>query len=145
MSIGIFTDKNHHPNDIEINETIGPLLPLWQKLVKYICDNYTVQAEFKYLYGQKYGWGLRFYIRGKLLTSLYPNQNSFTVQIILNPAAVKQAQSMNLGKNVQQAIVKAHPYPEGRWLFIPIESENDIKDIRYLLTLRNEKKQLHKK
>jgi hypothetical protein len=145
MSIGLFTDKNHQPTDAEIFEAIGKMLPAWQVLVKFIRENYTVQEDFKFLYGKKYGWALRFRINGKLLTSFYPTQNGFTAQVILNPAAIKQAQSMKLGKNVQRAITKAHPYPEGRWLFIPVESKNDIRDIQRLLALRSQTKRHQKR
>ena len=48
---------------------------------------------------------------------------------------------MDLGQNVQQAISRAHPYPEGRWVFIPIESERDAEEFKQLLTMRIEKKQ----
>jgi hypothetical protein len=145
MSIGIFTDKNHQPTNAEIFEAIGKMLPAWQVLVKFIRENYAVQEDFKFLYGKKYGWALRFRINGKLLTSFYPTQNSFTAQVILNPAAIKQTQSMKLGKNVRRVITKAHPYPEGRWLFIPVESERDIRDIQQLLELKSETKRLRKK
>jgi hypothetical protein len=145
MSIGLFTDKNHQPTDAEIFEAIGKMLPVWQVLVKFMRENYTVQEDFKFLYGKKYGWALRFRINGKLLTSFYPTQNGFTAQVILNPAAIKQAQSMKLGKNVQRAITKAHPYPEGRWLFIPVESKNDIRDIQRLLALRSQTKRHQKR
>jgi hypothetical protein len=145
MSIGVFIDKNHQPTDTEVFGAIGPMLPAWQALIKFIRVNYAVQEDFKFLYGKKYGWALRFRISGKLLTSLYPTQNGFTAQVNLSPAAVKQAQSMKLGKNVQQAIAKAHPYPEGRWLFVPVESKNDIRDIQRLLTLRSKTKHLQKR
>jgi hypothetical protein len=55
---------------------------------------------------------------------------------------VEKALNMNLGKSVQQAIARAHPYPEGRWLFIPVESEKDAQDIRNLLVLRVEARRL---
>jgi len=71
---------------------------------------------------------------------LYPRRDGFTAQIILNPAAIEMAQQMNLGQNMQTAIARAKPYPEGRWLFIPVESENDVKDIQQLLALRAETK-----
>jgi hypothetical protein len=145
MSIGVFTDKDHQPTGTEVFGAIGPMLPAWQVLIKFIRDNYAVQEDFKFLYGKKYGWALRFRINGKLLTSLYPTQNGFIAQVILNPAAVKQAQSMKLGKNVRQAIAKARPYPEGRWLFVPVESENDVRDIQHLLALRSKTKRLQKR
>jgi len=144
MSIGVFTDKNYQPTDTEVFGAIGSMLPSWQELVKFIRENYRVQEDFKFLYGKKYGWALRFRINGKLLTSLYPTQNGFTAQVNLGPTAIKQAQRMKLSKNVQQTIAKAHPYPEGRWLFVSVESENDIRDIQRLLTLRSETKRLRK-
>ena len=84
------------------------------------ASNYPSDEDFRFLYGKQYGWALRFRIRGQLLTSLYPAVEGFTVQINLSPAAVEQAQQMNLGANVQGAIARATPYPEGRWLFIPV-------------------------
>ncbi len=50
----------------------------------------------------------------------------------------QQAQTMNPGKIAQEAIAKATPYPEGRWLFIPVQSKDDIHDIKKLLDLRIE-------
>ena len=142
MSIGLFTDKSHRPTSSEILEAIGPRLSTWQELIRFVREKYRVQEEFKFLYGAKYGWGLRFSTKGKLLTSLYPVQGGFTVQIILRPEAVEKAQSMKVSRNVQQAIARAKPWPEGRWLFIPAESEKDFRDIQQLLALRAEPKQL---
>jgi hypothetical protein len=51
---------------------------------------------------------------------------------------------MKLGRNVQQAIAAAHPYPEGRWLFIIVETRDDLKEIQQLLALRAEARRLNK-
>jgi len=141
MSVGVFTDKNHRPTDNEILKAVGPRLSTWQELIRFIREEYRVQEEFKFLYGDKYGWGLRFSTKGKLLTSLYPVQGGFTVQIILRPEAVEKAQSMKMGRNVRQAIARAKPWPNERWLFIPVESKKDFQDIQQLLALRVEAKQ----
>jgi hypothetical protein len=145
MSVGVFTDKKHQPSEEEIHKVIGPKLPVWQELVQYIRENYPSDEDFKFLYGKKYGWALRFRIRGKLLTSLYPTAGGVTVQINLGPAAIERAQGMGLGENVQEVIAKATPYPEGRWLFIPVRSTEDIRDIQQLLALRVETKRLQKR
>ena len=145
MNISIFSDKKHRPTEKEIVEAIDSLLPVWQELIKHIHDNYHIQEDFKFLYGKRYGWALRFRINGKLLTSLYPTQNGFTVQVNLSAAAIEQVRQMNYGKNVQDAIAKAKPYTEGRWLFIPVESKNDITDIQHLIALRSETKGLKKR
>lgn len=136
MSIGVFTDKHYRPTDDEILGMIGPGWTLWQELNQFIREHYPVTEDLKFLYGEKYGWAMRYRIRDKLLASLYPTKDGFTVQVNLNPAAVEQATDITHGKNVQEAIDRATPYPEGRWLFIPVESKNDINDIKQLLALR---------
>ena len=103
-----------------------------------------MQADFKFLYGQNYGWAWRFRIKGQLLTSLYPAQGCFKAQVNLSPDAVEATQDMRLGTNAQQAIANAHPYPEGRWVFIAVESEHDLEDVQRLLALRVQKKRLLK-
>ncbi len=142
MSIGAFSDKTHQPTDAEVLEAIGPRLSIWQELVHFVREKYPIQEDFKFLYGKNYGWALRFRIKGKLLISLYPAEGGFTAQVNLSSEAVEKAQRMKLGKNVQQAIAQAHPYPEGRWLFIPVESEKDYRDIQRLLALRVDTKHL---
>ncbi len=136
MAFGIFTDKNNQPTAAEFGSILGNKLPLWQELAEFIRDNYPTDEDIKFMYGQKYGWALRFRKKGKFLVALYPLINGFTVQIILNTEAIKNAQKMKLGKNVQLTIEHAKPYPEGRWLFIPVKLKKDIRDIQQLLTLR---------
>jgi hypothetical protein len=142
MSYGTFTDKKHQPTEAEIQAAIGSQLSAWQELIRFIRENYPADEDFKFLYGKQYGWALRFRIRGQLLTSLYPADEGFTVQINLSPAAVEQTQGMKLGENVQGAIARATPYPEGRWLFIPVRSADEVRDIQRLLALRVETKRL---
>ncbi len=144
MSVGAFTDRKHQPTDAEIRKAIGLALPLWQALLHDIREQYPAQADFKFLYGQNYGWAWRFRIKGQLLTSLYPAQGCFKAQVNLSPEAVEATRDMPLGDNARRAVDGAHPYPEGRWIFIPVESERDLDDVRRLLALRAESKRLLK-
>jgi hypothetical protein len=141
MSIGIFTDKKQQPSDCEVVEAIGPRLAIWRELADHIRANYPVQEDFRFLYGKNYGWALRFRIKSKFFASLYPTQEGFTAHVNLSPEAVDEALSMDLGDNARQTIARAHPYPEGRWVFMPIESEQDAKDFKQLLAMRAEKRQ----
>ena len=138
MSVGLFTDKHHEPTDEEIIAALGSKLPLWQELIQFIQEKYPSQEDFKFFYGKDYGWGLRFRIKDRLLTTLYPRRDGYTAQVILNPAAVDMVQQMNLGQNTQAAMARAKPYPEGRWLFILVESQGDVGDLQQLIGLRAE-------
>ncbi|HOU13601.1 MAG TPA: DUF3788 family protein [Anaerolineae bacterium] len=142
MSIGAFTDKKHQPTEDEVFAMIGQKLPFWQELTQFIRETYPADEDFTFLYGKKYGWARRFRIRKQLLTSLYPAEGGFIVQINLSPEAVEQALAMQPGKNAREAIARAHPYPEGRWVFIPVGAADDVQDIKRLLALRVETKRL---
>lgn len=135
-SMGAFTDKKNEPTKAQVVEVLGAMVHLWQALIQHIRATYDGQEDFKFCYGKRYGWAMRFRVKGGLLTALYPNRNSSTAQVILSSAALEQAQTMQLGNGVHQAIAKAKPYAEGKWLFIPVESEKDLRDVRHSLELK---------
>ena len=138
MPAGAFVEKKVQPTEEEINQAMGSSLPIWLALAGDIRQAYPVQEDFKFMYGNNYGWALRFRIKGKLLVNLYPNRGFFSAQVNLSPEAVERALGMGLGSHAHEAITNAHPYPEGRWVFIPVDSEADRQDILRLLRLRVE-------
>lgn len=137
MSHSAFTDKHVEPTTAEVLEVLGPAREEWDALRRHLRETYRVQEDLKFMYGEKYGWTLRFRRRGRLLTALYPASGGFVVQVILGGAALEQAQASALGENARQAMERAHPYPEGRWLFVRVESERDLEDVRLLIALKD--------
>lgn len=144
MSIGCFTDKGIRPTEAQIREAVGARLPFWHQLIDAVRETYPVQEDFKFLYGKTYGWALRFRIHGQLLVSLFPTRGGFTAQVNLSPEAIEKVLGMKMSRNVQQAILRANPYSEGRWLFIPIETGKDFTDVKRLIAMRLETKRLVK-
>ncbi len=138
MSVGFFIEKGCPPQELEILTAVGRMLARWHELNRWLSEKCNSRSELKFMYGKKYGWARRFEIRGTLLTALYPTENGFTVQVILNRSALEQSSGVALGKNATQAIYRAHPYPEGKWLFVPVESERDVADVKALLSLKIE-------
>ena len=137
MPIGTFTNKENKPTMTEILVAIGSKRPLWENLTSFIADSYRLKSDFAF-YGKNYGWALRFRKAGKALLSLYPGQESFTAQIIVSQAQVEKALSSGLSKKVSKIIEDAHPYPEGRWLFLKVESEQDLNDVKQLLAVKSQ-------
>ncbi len=137
MSHSAFADKQHAPTAAEILDVLGPLAEAWSAFGRHVHAAYRVQEDLKFMYGQKYGWALRFRRGGRLLTAAYPASGAFVVQVILGGAALEQAQRSELGSHARQAIEAAHPYPEGRWLFVRVESQTDSADARRLVALKH--------
>jgi hypothetical protein len=137
MAIGTFTERGRQPTIQEVLAAIGSKQPLWESLNSFIADSYKLKSDFAF-YGKNYGWALRFRRAGKALLSLYPNQESFTAQIIIGQEQAEKASSLGLSKKAIKIIEDAHPYPEGRWLFIKVESEQDLNDVKKLLAVKSQ-------
>ncbi len=144
MSVGIFTDKKIQPTDLEVEQAVGTRWSLWQELIHYLRETYPAREDFKFMYGKNYGWALRFRVQSQLLTSLFPAEGNFRAQVNLGPEGVQTTLGMGLGENVHRAIDAAIPYPEGRWLFITVDSPGDLEDVKKLLALRVKEKRLVK-
>jgi hypothetical protein len=136
MSKGAFTDKQHLPTGREITAVLGKAGRDWDEFVQFVQETFGVDGEWKY-YGKNYGWALRFRKGGKALVSLYPGERSYTAQMILIQSVVDQTRTMKLGKAVRAAISKAHPYPEGRWVFLKVDSRSVAGDAQKLLLLKS--------
>lgn len=143
MAIGTFTDKECKPTEADIVAAIGSKRPLWEDLTSFIADSYRLKSDFAF-YGKNYGWALRFRKAGKALLSLYPGQESFTAQIIVSQEQADKALSSGLSKKASKVIKEAHPYPEGRWLFLKVESEQDLNDVKQLLMVKSQPVQKRK-
>jgi hypothetical protein len=131
----MFTDKQRQPAPEEILLALGPSRPAWESLEQYLGENYRLKKDFAF-YGKNYGWALRFRKSGKALLSLYPRQGGFTVQIVLGEPQVQQALLSGVGPAARKAIEAANAYAEGRWLFIPVETMQEVEEVKYLLGLK---------
>ena len=136
MSIGVFTDKQHLPTGRQMTAVLGRAARDWNEFVQFVEKSFGVSGEWKY-YGKNYGWALRFRKGGKALVSIYPGEQSYTTQMILIKSVVSTARKMRLGKTVRAAIEKARPYPEGRWVFLRVDSGSNARGARELLLLKS--------
>ena len=132
MSIGVFSDKDNQPTMKEIYMIIDTKQPLWVSLVEYIQESYHIKVVPSY--GErKYGWELGCRKGSAPLLSAFPQKDGFTVQIILGKKQVEEAPRLNLSKNVGITFENARQFHDGRWLYIKVETEQDIDDIKKLL------------
>jgi hypothetical protein len=135
MSTGIFVDRQHQPTLQEISIVLASRQPLWAKLTQFIADNYQMPGELSFG-GKNYGWNVWYCQSGKTLTSLYPQQRYFVAQIVLGKDQVEKALQLKLGKNVRTVLEEAPQLHDGRWLFIKVKTEKDVKDIQELLRVK---------
>jgi hypothetical protein len=133
---GCFIDRGQRPKTRQILQVIGKKRREWEELCRYLASEFQAREELKF-YGTNYGWALRFRKGGKALASLYPDRDGFTVQVVLPESDVQTAATWELGRNVKEVLENAHPFPEGRWLFVRVKSRKDLLDVRRLIALKS--------
>lgn len=135
MPISCFGDKTQPPVASELHAALGPVAPLWEKLLQFIIDNYAMAGEMSFG-GKNYGWNLWFRKSGKALVSLYPQANAFVAQVVLGKDQVAKAMALGLGEKVARMLRETPQLHDGKWLFIPVDSEQDESDVEQLLLLK---------
>jgi hypothetical protein len=135
MSAGFFTDKSHPPSAEELRDTIGAAFPCWERLVTFIQDTYQMPGELSFG-GKNYGWNLWYRKSGKSLVSLFPQQNCVVAQVVLGKDQVAKAMQLSLGEKVGKRLRETPQLHDGKWLFIPVDSEQDAQDIEQLLLVK---------
>jgi hypothetical protein len=141
MSVGIFTDKEREPNPTEIRAKLGIAYPLWEELVGFIEETYGLPGELSFG-GKKYGWYLWYRKGGKSLASIYPQEGSLTIQIVLGRQEVEKVSQLEMGNHVRAIFENTPQLHDGRWLFIGVQSERDVQDIEQILLAK--RKPAHK-
>ena len=136
MSKGIFTDKNRKPTEKEVFEVISSAKSLWDDLIDFIKTNYKVKGEFKF-YGKNFGWALRYRKSGKVLISIYPGNDGFMVQIILNGKEVEEALQMDITPETKKIIIEKPPIREGKWIYLKVTPNMNLMDIKNLILVRS--------
>ena len=135
MPIGYFLDKAQPPAQEDLQEAMGNVFPLWERLLRFIQTNYQLPGEMSYG-GKKYGWNMWYRKSGKSLTSLYPQQGGFVAQVVLGREQAEKAAGLQLGEKVRLLVDETPLLHDGKWLFIPVKEEADVQDVERLLLLK---------
>lgn len=131
-----FTNRAHEPGRRAAMQILARARAAWDDLETHLAETYSLRGSFYFMYGERYGWALRFRRAGRTMIAMYPNRSLVTVQIILNNAQVAAARAMGLPTRVLAVLESAKDYPEGRWLFIPVKSLVAARELRALVALK---------
>jgi hypothetical protein len=135
MSVGIFLDKEHPPANQEIVRALGKRYGLYKALIDFMKRSYQLDGELSYG-GKNYGWNLWFRRSGKTLLNLFPQDGFCIAQVVLGKEQVEKAKVLKLGKHVAEVFSKASQFHDGRWLYAPVKTAKDAKDIQDLVELK---------
>jgi hypothetical protein len=109
----------------------------WKALEEFLDTNYDFEPELSY-WGDKHGWILRYRRSGKTLVSFYPENDGFTVQVILGKKEVEKFEKIReeLSVDIVSLFDETKQLHDGRWLFIKQPGMGTISDVEKLIQLK---------
>ncbi len=131
-----FTVKAKRPTEAALRQGLARALAAWDGVLAHLAEVYHLSGRLEWMYGERFGWAVRFRKGGRLVTALYPNRGRFYAQVVLGRAQVEAAGKAGLPASVAKVLAAAKDYPEGRWLFVPVKSVKGARDLRPLLALK---------
>jgi hypothetical protein len=102
-------------------------------LTNFIEKSYGIKGAWSMWGPAESGWNLRYRRKGISLAALYPHRERILVQIALGKVQAERARQLELEEKVSRMLREAPQLRDGRWLFIPVTSESDAKDVEKLL------------
>ena len=136
MTAPPFLDQGSAPARDDLLAGLGRARDRWVRLEDWVRDTYGVEGEALY-FGRDTGWSLRFRRSGKALLTLMPRAGAFRALVVVGPSAWDGARDLELTARVRAAWDQAHPYPDGRWLWLDVDDDRTVDDIERMVTLKS--------
>jgi hypothetical protein len=136
MAAPPFLDRTAPPSKHEILAGLGSARDRWLRLESWARMTYGIEGELLYA-GRDTGWSVRFRRAGRALFTLMPRTDGFGALVVVGPSAWAGAANVALSKQTREAWERAHPYPDGRWLWLTIDDDLAAADVEHLVTLKS--------
>ncbi|MGB4694960.1 MAG: DUF3788 domain-containing protein [Bacilli bacterium] len=129
------------PSIDEIADYIGgDTKELWLSLIKYMESDYHVKPTLSdSACAANPGWNVKFQKNGQSFGTLYPEENAFSVMIIISYKLDPLMQSIlpDLSPKTAELYNKAGDYMKmGKWIMFQINDSTTLEDYKKILTVK---------
>ncbi len=136
----IFT-QDTQPTMENISEYIsGEAKLLWQALMEYMEEEYKVKPKLSYsCCSGKPGWNIKFQKSGQSLGTLYPEENSFSVLLVISYKLEQKMEDIlpALSTNIAEIYKQAGDYMKiGKWVMFQIKDSVTLEDYKKLISVK---------
>ena len=135
----ILADPNCPPSENELEVFLGKrAYGYWKNLSSWISDNYPGVFSPEWLFGgKKNGWYLR-YKKSKSFCQFVPRQKKFIILIVFGTKERDEIEKMtdDLNPTTKSEYDKASTYHDGKWLYLPVENKDVVRDAQKLLSTK---------
>lgn len=113
----------------------GPAGRAWDRLTGWLGSSYGISADV--VGSAKRGWSARYRRGGKSLVLLDPATDGATATVVIGPSLWATFGAAGLRPATREAYERAHPYPDGRWLRLPLRDDADVDEIERLIAMKS--------
>ena len=136
----IFT-QDTQPTMEDIAEYIGGEAKLlWQALMEYMEEEYKVKPKLSYsCCSGKPGWNIKFQKSGQSLGTLYPEENSFSVLLVISYKLEQKMEDIlpALSTNIAELYKQAGDYMKvGKWVMFQVKDSVTLEDYKKLISVK---------
>jgi len=110
----------------------------WTALRLWIDTAYPGVFDPEWIYGgKKRGWSLR-YKKTRAFCTLFPAYRLLSVQVVLGRAEREKFEDTRSSWSPQllKHYDDARPYPDGKWLIVPVSSADERQEIMALVSMK---------
>lgn len=133
-------DKRKKPTEDMIARYLGnESAERLRQLETWLGDQYTLDRELRFPFGDNYGWGYKYSHGRKHLCYVFFEEGAFTVTLQLGDASVDAVTEKlpSLLPKTQELWANRYPCGErGGWLHFRVLDEADLQDVRTLISLK---------
>jgi hypothetical protein len=138
-------ERDGPPDISDVKAWMGPEAYKYFSIIKETIERrYPGIFSPEWLYGGKrHGWSLR-YKKGRSFCTLIPEKDSFKIQIVFGSNERLKVEDIRdvLSQSVQKRYDAAKTYHDGKWLFLLVDSDEILEDVKALLTVKRKPKDI---
>lgn len=133
--------SHHQPSMDQIADYIGgDAKELWLSLMQYMETTYKAKPKLSYsVCSGKPGWNVKFQKSGQSFGTLYPEENSFSVFIVISYKLVSSMEAIlpKLSSNTAELYRQAGDYMKmGKWMMFQIKDMAGAEDYKKLISVK---------
>lgn len=132
MAQSALTNPGESPQPESLVGALGGATELWDGLTQNMTSRMGAKGSWEWG-GPRYGWEQRFKRAGRPFATLTPGDGAFTALVILGHEEAERAALLALGDRTRRTFEDARQYHDGRWLYLRIETAEDVADVEALL------------
>jgi len=141
MKFDRLLNKQETPSDNQIHEYIGSRVELWESIHTYVKTHYEFKPELVF-FTKKYGWTIRYRRSGKTLCYFFPEEDAFSILIVLGAKEAANLETMRneVNDNIMTVFDTTEQLHDGRWMWVRILDESDLESLILLLNAKKKPK-----